>query len=49
MSEPVSGTPKFPASWENTGIFVDFTGKWPSSMAKTAAESVPYQPIPYAF
>jgi hypothetical protein len=23
-SEPVSGNPKFPASWENTGKFIDF-------------------------
>jgi hypothetical protein len=46
-SEPVS-EPKFPASWENTGNFIDSGLGDATTVAKKAIQSVPYGPIPYA-
>src|SRR5689334_11312165 len=47
-SEPVSWEPKFPASRENTGNFIDSELSGASTRAKKAINSVPYEPIPYA-
>jgi hypothetical protein len=46
--ELVSEIAKFPASWENTGNFVDsgLSGAWEA--AKKDTKSVSYAPIPYA-
>jgi hypothetical protein len=40
--------PKFPASWENTGNFIDSGLGDASTVAKNAIRSVPYGPIPCA-
>jgi hypothetical protein len=40
--------PKCPASWENTGNFVDSGLHGASKAAKNGATSVSYGPIPYA-
>jgi len=47
-SEPVSERPKFPASRENAGNFVDSGVKGASKAAKKAAKSVFYELIPDA-
>src|SRR6202011_1055741 len=46
-SEPVSG-PAFPASWENTGNFVDSKAQRHVDRGKKVSESVSYGPFPYA-
>jgi hypothetical protein len=46
-SEPVSES-KFPASWENTGNFIDLGLGDALTVAKNVIQSVPYGPIPYA-
>jgi hypothetical protein len=45
-SEPVSG--KFPASWENTGNFIDFGTGYPNLSSKQALQSIAYEQIPYS-
>jgi hypothetical protein len=47
-SEPVSESPKFPASWENTGNFIGAGLRDGFSVAKNTTESTHYEPIPYA-
>jgi hypothetical protein len=47
-SEPVSESPKFPASWENTGNFIGSGLGDGSTVIKNAIESSAYEPIPYA-
>ena len=42
------GTQNFPASWENTGKFVDPGSAALFKAAKKGATSVAYEPIPYA-
>jgi hypothetical protein len=39
---------KFPASWENTGNFIESGAQLHISSAKTRANSKVYEPIPYA-
>jgi hypothetical protein len=46
-SEPVS-EPKFPASWENAGNFVNCGLNGASKGAKKGAKSVAHGPIPYS-
>jgi hypothetical protein len=46
-SEPVS-EPKFPASWENAGNFVNCRLNGASKGAKKGAKSVAHGPIPYS-
>ena len=46
--ELVSEIPKFPASWENTGNFIDSGLGGASTAAKKGIKSVSYGPIPYA-
>jgi len=46
--ERVSENAKFPASWENTGNFVDSGLGGASEAAKKGTKSVSYGPIPYA-
>jgi hypothetical protein len=40
--------PKFPASWENTGNFIDLDLGDASTVAKNAVQTVRYEQIPYA-
>ena len=46
-SEPVSGSPKFPASRENTGNFIGWGLGDGSTGNKNTIESASYEPIPY--
>jgi hypothetical protein len=47
-SEPVSEAPKFPASRENTGNFIDFGSPIGIIHPKEPSKSMPYRQIPYA-
>jgi hypothetical protein len=47
ISELVAG-PKFPASWENTGNFVDSAPRRANGPEKTPGKSGSYWSIPYA-
>src|SRR4029077_18874488 len=47
-SEPVSEAPKFPASRENTGNFINFGPGRPNLPSKQQSQSMAYEQIPYA-